>query len=90
MSHLSRSNGQPEVIVQFADGMAYSKGKLEEAYKAGGLLEKPYKAPKETNAVKREDIDLIVHELEIPRTIAEKALVANDGDIEKTLLQLVH
>lgn len=89
MSHLARSNGQPEVIVQFADGMAYSKGKLEEAYKVGGLLEKPYKAAKESTSVKREDVDLIVHELEIPRAKAEKALLANDGNVEKALLQLV-
>lgn len=46
--------------MQFADGMAYSKGKLEEAYKVGGLLEKPYKAAKEPASVKKEDVDLIV------------------------------
>ena len=33
---------------------------MEEAFKPGGLLEKPYKATKDTTAVKREDVDLIV------------------------------
>ena len=47
-------------IPQFADGMAYSKGKLEEAFRPGGILDKPVKQPKETFAVKREDVDLIV------------------------------
>ena len=47
-------------ISQFADGMAYSKGKLEEAFRPGGILDKPVKQPKETFAVKREDVDLIV------------------------------
>jgi hypothetical protein len=45
---------------QFADGLAYSKGKMEEAFRPGGLLEKPYKAVKDSTSVKREDIDLIV------------------------------
>ncbi|KIP08732.1 hypothetical protein PHLGIDRAFT_68854 [Phlebiopsis gigantea 11061_1 CR5-6] len=86
-----RSNGrpEPEVIVNFNDGLAYSKGKMEQAFHAGGLLEKPYKAAKDTLTVKREDVDLIVHELEIPRSKAEKALAANNGDVEKALLQLI-
>ncbi|KAI0345101.1 hypothetical protein BDW22DRAFT_1426799 [Trametopsis cervina] len=88
---MSRSNGrlEPEVIVNFADGLAYSKGKLEEAFRPGGILDKPVKGPKETHAVKREDVDLIVHELEIPRLQAEQALAAHDGDVTKTLIALI-
>ena len=40
--------------------MAYSKGKMEEAFRTGGLLEKPYKSTKEAVHIKREDIDLIL------------------------------
>ena len=47
-------------LFQFADGLSYSKGKMEEAFRPGGLLEKPYKATKDTAAVKREDVDIIV------------------------------
>ncbi|PSR77586.1 hypothetical protein PHLCEN_2v7776 [Hermanssonia centrifuga] len=92
MSHInSRSNGrpEPEVIVNFADGLAYSKGKMEEAFRQGGLLDKPYKSSKEASTVKREDMDLIVHELEIPRIQAEKALLTANGDIAKALEGLI-
>ena len=40
--------------------MAYSKGKMEEAFRPGGILDKPYKSAKESLHVKREDVDLIV------------------------------
>lgn len=40
--------------------MSYNKGKLEEAYRSGGILEKPVKHSKEAHSAKREDIDLIV------------------------------
>ncbi|RDB22257.1 hypothetical protein Hypma_010664 [Hypsizygus marmoreus] len=91
---MSRSNGrpEPEVIMNFADGFSYSKGKMDEAFRAGGILEKsPTKTPKDpaVTALKREDVDLIVHEFEIPRAHAEKALVENGGDVEKTLVALV-
>ncbi|KAG5636283.1 hypothetical protein H0H81_008538 [Sphagnurus paluster] len=93
---MSRSNGrpEPEVIMNFADGFSYSKGKMEEAFRPGGLLEKaaPAKAAKDpaVAALKRDDIDLVVHEFEIPRAQAEKALVENGGDLEKTLRALVN
>ncbi|KAH9484450.1 hypothetical protein JR316_0003932 [Psilocybe cubensis] len=97
---MSRTNGrlEPEVIMNYADGFAYSKGKMEEAFRPGGFLDKPAaKSPasianaKESNtpALKREDIDLIVHEFEITRAQAEKALSENDSDIGKTLRALV-
>ncbi|PPQ91419.1 hypothetical protein CVT25_014307 [Psilocybe cyanescens] len=97
---MSRTNGrlEPEVIVNYADGFAYSKHKLEEAFRSGGFLDKPAaKSPASltnakdpsTPAPKREDIDLIVHEFEIPRMQAEKALSENDLDIGKTLRALI-
>ncbi|KAJ3534501.1 hypothetical protein NM688_g7128 [Phlebia brevispora] len=88
---MKRSNGrpEPEVIVNFADGMAYSKGKMEEAFRHGGMLEKPYKSAKENVHVKREDVDVIVHELEISRMEAEHALIAADGDVVKALQTLI-
>ncbi|THH31112.1 hypothetical protein EUX98_g3082 [Antrodiella citrinella] len=91
-SSLSRSNGrpEPEVIMNFADGFAYSKGKLEEAFR-NGLLDKPaVKFIKDSGApAKREDVDFIVHELEITRSQAEKALHDNGGDIVKALQHLI-
>ncbi|KAH8106941.1 hypothetical protein BXZ70DRAFT_1003832 [Cristinia sonorae] len=89
---MSRSNGrpEPEVIVNFADGYAYSKGKLEEAFRNGILDKPPVKPPKDSvGPVKREDVDLIVHELEITRSQAEKALHENGGNIVKTLQYLI-
>ncbi|PPQ99213.1 hypothetical protein CVT24_009232 [Panaeolus cyanescens] len=95
---MSYSNGraEAEVIVNYADGLAYSKHKLEEAFRAGGLLERPpVKAPtkaKDPSAPtpKREDIDLIVNEFEIPRAQAEKVLIDNGGDIQNALRSLIH
>ena len=49
--------------MQFVDGLAYSKGKMEEAFRVGGILEKPYKAAKDNTTVKREDVDLIVRDI---------------------------
>ncbi|TFK72744.1 hypothetical protein BDN72DRAFT_762866 [Pluteus cervinus] len=94
---MSRSNGrlEPEVIVNFSDGsegFTYNKGKLEEAFRVGGILEKaPVKPPKDPAAahIKREDIDLIVHEFEVSRAQAEKALLEHSGNLEKTLEALI-
>ena len=47
--------------------MAYSKGKMEEAFRQGGLLDKPYKSTKETLHVKRDDVDLIVRVCDVAR-----------------------
>ncbi|KAK7693911.1 hypothetical protein QCA50_003485 [Cerrena zonata] len=90
---MSRSNGrpEPEVIIEFADGMSYNKIKLEEAYRTGGILEKPIKhVSKETRPVlKKDDIDLIVHELDVSRAQAEKALIENAGNIKRALEKLI-
>jgi len=90
MADAARRNGlpEPEVIVNFADGLSYSKAKLEEAMLA--ILDKtPVRPPKAAAAYKKEDVDLIVNELEIPRARAEKALSENDNDVQKALRSLV-
>ncbi|KJA24298.1 hypothetical protein HYPSUDRAFT_136646 [Hypholoma sublateritium FD-334 SS-4] len=90
---MSLSNGrpEPEVIVNYADGFAYSKHKMEEAFRPGGFLEKV--APKPPAAsrdpLKREDVDLIVHEFEISRAQAEKVLSENGSDVVKALNALI-
>jgi NACalpha-BTF3-like transcription factor len=89
---MSPSNGrpEPEVIVSFADGFSYSKGKLEDAFRSGGILEKaPAKPPKETLGGKREDVDIIVNEFEITRPQAEKVLAAHGGDVSAALRALI-
>jgi NACalpha-BTF3-like transcription factor len=82
--------GDPEVIVNFSDGFAYSKGRMDEAFRSGIFdKQQPTKSTKETAVAKREDVDLIVHELEIPRAQAEKALIENGGDLAQTLRALI-
>ena len=55
---ISISSQAPEL--KFADGLSYSKTKLEEAYR-NGLLEKPVKPPKVTGGpAKKDDVELIV------------------------------
>ncbi|KAI5118872.1 hypothetical protein M0805_005314 [Coniferiporia weirii] len=79
---------EPEVIVNFADGLAYSKGKMEEAFRNGLFDKPPSKAPKESSNAKKEDVELIVRELEIPRSQAEKALADAKGVLLDALLAL--
>lgn len=92
---MSPSNGrpEPEVIVNFADGCSYSKGKLEEAFRPGGVLSenqpKSAKAIEGSANVKKEDVDAVVKHFEIPRTQAEKALATHNGDLKATLRALV-
>jgi len=104
---MSRSNGrlEPEVIVNYGDGFAYSKYKMEEAFRIGGFLDKPAAKPPAAIShsgggssgkgdpslppLKKEDVDIIVHEFEIPRIQAEKVLAENGADLEKALRVLV-
>jgi len=91
MSHPSkRSNGhpEPEVVVNYADGYAYSKSKFEEGLRII-FADKPAKPVKTSSNVKKADVDLIVSELEIPRAQAEKALLDNGGDVVKALQALI-
>ncbi|KIO34322.1 hypothetical protein M407DRAFT_240649 [Tulasnella calospora MUT 4182] len=84
-----RVNGrpEPEVIAQFQDGLSYSKGKLEQALTAV-LANKP-QPTKDVAKCKKEDVDIIVDEFEIPRARAEKILAAHDGNVEAALYALV-
>ncbi|KAF9519996.1 hypothetical protein BS47DRAFT_918575 [Hydnum rufescens UP504] len=87
-------NGRPEadVIASFQDGFSYSKKRLDEAF-ASGVFDVPSKKKKDTHApdvkLSSESIDLIVHELEIPRSQAEKALAEHKGDVVAALKALV-
>ncbi|RPD66538.1 hypothetical protein L226DRAFT_530629 [Lentinus tigrinus ALCF2SS1-7] len=88
-----RSNGrlpEPEVIANFLDGNSYSKGKLDEAFRAL-RLDKPY--PKHAKAgpshFKAEDIELLIQEFELTRPQAEKELAEADGDVAKALQHLI-
>ncbi|KZP17854.1 hypothetical protein FIBSPDRAFT_956790 [Athelia psychrophila] len=85
-----RGNGRdPEVIVNFADGFSYSKGKLEEVFRSGALERDTTKVVKDLSLAKRENVDLIVHEFEIPRVQAEKLLIAHGGDVNEALRALI-
>ncbi|KAF8517513.1 hypothetical protein BU17DRAFT_49671 [Hysterangium stoloniferum] len=79
----------PEVIVNFGDGFAYSKQRMDEAFRSGLFDKPPSKAPKEVHAAKKEDVELIMNEFEISRLQAERALAAANGDVVKALKDLV-
>ncbi|KAG1782350.1 hypothetical protein EV702DRAFT_1063679 [Suillus placidus] len=85
---MNNGRGEAEVLTTFSDGYQYSKTKLEESLRQVMTL-KPTKSSKEAAVVKREDVDLIVNELGIPRSHAEKALLENGGELEKALRALV-
>lgn len=46
--------------LQFHDGFAYSKGKMDEVVRSGLFDKQPTKHTKEITLAKREDVDLIV------------------------------
>lgn len=99
-----------DLFGQFADGWNYSKARIDDAYRPGGILEKLPSKPSRDPALatlKREDIDLVVrgflrnnlisflpislqvHEFEITRPQAEKALLENGGDVGRTIRALI-
>ncbi|CDO73659.1 hypothetical protein BN946_scf185014.g129 [Trametes cinnabarina] len=87
-----RSNGRPEaeVIVNFLDGQSYSKGKVEEAFRALHL-DKPYSRPPKAapSPFKAEDIELIAQEFDITRGQAEKVLSEAQGNVLEALRRRV-
>ncbi|KAJ7137874.1 hypothetical protein C8R44DRAFT_868246 [Mycena epipterygia] len=98
MALASRTNGrpEPEVIMNYGDGFSYVKGAMQEAFRAGGILEKApavvraaplTKAQKET--VRTEDVKLIVSEFEIPVAQAERVLAEHKGNVTDALRALV-
>ncbi|PAV23793.1 hypothetical protein PNOK_0086100 [Pyrrhoderma noxium] len=89
MQRNTNGRPEPEVIVNFVDGLSYSKGKLEAALLAGGIFENSAPKSKETHNVKKEDVELIIRELEIPRIQAERALSNNNGNLEQALATLI-
>ncbi|KAG8937294.1 hypothetical protein FRC03_002735 [Tulasnella sp. 419] len=86
------ANGRPEaeVIHSFQDGLSYSKARMDEAL-LSGILERPTPAhtAKDTVKPKKDDIDVIVSEMELSRTQAEKLLVQHGGDLNKALRALI-
>ncbi|KAG0701745.1 hypothetical protein DFH29DRAFT_852246 [Suillus ampliporus] len=85
---MNNGRGEAEVIATFNDGYQYSKTKLEDSLRQIMAL-KPAKSSKDTAILKREDVDLIVNELGIPRSHAEKALLESGGELENALRALV-
>ncbi|KAJ7193854.1 hypothetical protein GGX14DRAFT_14058 [Mycena pura] len=95
----SRQNGrlEPEVIVNYGDGFSYSKQVMQEAFRPGGILDKPpvvlHATPPLTKAqrdtIRREDVDLIVSEFEIPKAQAERVLAEHKGNVSDALRELV-
>ncbi|KAG1808558.1 uncharacterized protein F5147DRAFT_699723 [Suillus discolor] len=85
---MNNGRGEAEVLAAFNDGYQYSKTKLEESLRQVMTL-KPTKSSKDAVVLKREDVDLIVNELGIPRSHAEKALLESGGELEKALRALV-
>jgi len=61
-------------FAQYNDGFAYSKHKMEEAFRTGGFLEKqltakpPVQYPKDL--VKKEDVELLVRPRSFPAGVA--------------------
>ncbi|KAJ7766674.1 hypothetical protein B0H16DRAFT_1522185 [Mycena metata] len=99
MAMASRTNGrpEPEVIVNYGDGFSYVKATMTDAFRPGGLLDKPpvvlhsvrplTKAQRET--IRKEDVKLIVNEFEIPEAQAERVLVDHMGNVADALRSLV-
>lgn len=78
----------PEVIASFADGLSYSKTKLEELYRAGFFDPKPKKKPV-AHPHKKEDVEFLMREFELSKVAAEKALLQNDGDLDRSVNYLM-
>ncbi|KAG2146208.1 hypothetical protein DEU56DRAFT_731721 [Suillus clintonianus] len=85
---MNNGRGEAEVLTTFSDGYSYSKTKLEESLRHVLAL-KLAKSTKDAAIMKREDVDLIVNELGIPRSQAEKVLSESGGELEKALRALV-
>ncbi|KAJ6622888.1 hypothetical protein B0H10DRAFT_2213920 [Mycena sp. CBHHK59/15] len=95
----SRTNGrpEPEVIMNYGDGFSYVKAAMQDAFRPGALLDKGpavqhaavplTKAQRET--IRREDVELIVSEFEIPKAQAERVLAEHKGNVADALRSLV-
>ncbi|KAF8205546.1 hypothetical protein K438DRAFT_1579277 [Mycena galopus ATCC 62051] len=94
----SRTNGrpEPEVIMNYGDGFSYVKAAMAEAFRPGGILDKPpaviraaplTKAQRDT--IRKEDVKVIVTEFEIPEAQAERLLLEHQGNVSNALRALV-
>ncbi|KAG7446500.1 uncharacterized protein BT62DRAFT_919778 [Guyanagaster necrorhizus] len=98
---MSHTNGrpEPEVIMNVCPDLPSNEtsltqptGKMDEAFRPGGILEKgPVKPVKDSSApaIKKDDIDIIVNEFEMTRAQAEKVLVQHQGDVGAALKALI-
>ncbi|KAJ7436204.1 hypothetical protein FB451DRAFT_1108886 [Mycena latifolia] len=98
MAMANRTNGrpEPEVIMNYSDGFSYVKAAMQEAFRPGGILDKPpavlhaaqplTKLQRDT--IRREDIDVIVSEFEIPKAQAERVLLDHKGNLKDALRTL--
>ncbi|CAK5277212.1 unnamed protein product [Mycena citricolor] len=94
----ARTNGrpQPEVTQTYLDGFSYVKSAMQEALRPGGFLDKPpivlHKNTPLTKAqrdsIKKEDVELIVSEFELPKAEAERVLVEHNGNVRDALRTL--
>ncbi|KAJ7264908.1 hypothetical protein B0H12DRAFT_1101410 [Mycena haematopus] len=98
MAMASRTNGrpEPEVIMNYGDGFSYVKAAMADAFRPGGILDKPpavirpaplTKAQRDT--IRKEDVKLIVTEFEIPEAQAERVLLEHQGNVTNALRALV-
>ncbi|KAF7311181.1 hypothetical protein MKEN_01019600 [Mycena kentingensis (nom. inval.)] len=97
MAMATTRNGrpEPEVIMNFTDGFSYAKGAMAEAFRE--IADKPpvlqHANPPLTKAqrelAKKEDVDIIVAEFEIPRAQAERLLVEHQGKLQDALRALL-
>ncbi|KAK7038229.1 hypothetical protein R3P38DRAFT_3182328 [Favolaschia claudopus] len=93
-----RANGrpEPEVIMNYNDGFSYVKAAMQDAFRPGGILDKPptvIRPPPLTKAqkdmIRKEDVKLIVSEFEIPDAQAERVLLEHKGNVADALRALV-
>ncbi|KAJ7355882.1 hypothetical protein DFH08DRAFT_773166 [Mycena albidolilacea] len=96
MTSRAVTNGQPEVIMNYGDGFSYVKAAMADAFRPGGLLDKPpaviRPAPltkAQRDSIRKEDVKLIVSEFEIPDAQAERVLLEHKGNITDALRALV-
>jgi len=62
---------------------------MDEILRSGALDKLPPRVKESHPHVKREDVELIMHELEISKLQAEKALNEAGGDVSKALKALI-
>jgi len=77
------------VIANFADGLSYSKTKLEELFRAG-FFEPKFKKKAAVPSQKKEDVEFLMKEFEVSKAVAEKALIQNEGDLDRAVNFMIY